>query len=129
MALPPADAPNPGGSTRTQTSNTSCSVFAPRLPGGGVDCGDYPGGVRYTNADLQGWQLYYNWHDGMTSSWNFNYKNTARGYEQWNNWPWSGGGEPNGGTGEPNAQFLTNGLFNDLHPNNGLGYICRSWSE
>lgn len=94
-----------------------------------MDCGDWDGGVRYTYNDLQAWQKYYNWHDGTTSSWNFNYRNTARGYEEWNNWPASGSTEPNGGTGEPNAQFLTNGLFNDLNPDNVLGYMCRSWSE
>lgn len=128
LAAPAADAPGVGGSYRTQTSNASCSTFAPFVPGFGVDCGDWPGGVRYTYNNLQEWQKYYNWHDGMTSSWNFNFRNTERGYEEWNNWPY-GGGEPNGGTGEPNAQFLTNGLFNDLHPNSGLGYLCRSWSE
>jgi hypothetical protein len=99
------------------------------LTGGGVDCGDWDGGVRYTYDNLQLWQRYYNWHDGMTSSWNFNYRNQPRGYEEWNNWPASGGGEPNGGNGEPNAQFLTNGLFNDLSSGAGLGYMCRSWSE
>ena len=80
--------------------------------------------MRYALADLQNWQKYYNWHDGMTSGWNLNYKNQNRGYEAWS------GTQPDyWGSAETNAEFQTSGVFNDLGQGNGRGFMCRSWCK
>jgi hypothetical protein len=119
----PAEAPSVSGASNTNSLGGNCSVYAP-LVSGTPDCGNWDSGVRYKESNLQRWQIYYNWHDGMTSSWNFNFKNQARGYEAW------GANQPDyWGAGELNAQFRTDGLFNDLNAGSGLGFMCRTWSE
>jgi hypothetical protein len=80
--------------------------------------------VRYTFSNLQLWQKYYNWHDGMTSSWSYNYKNTNRGYENWS------GTQPDyWSNAETNAEFQNTGVYNDLGYGNGRGFMCRSWGK
>ena len=119
----PAEPPGVSATVTTNSLGGSCSRYAP-LVNGVPDCGDWNTGVNYTVANLQPWQRYYNWHDGMTSTWSFNFKNQPRGYEAW------GGGQPDyWGAQEYQASMLTNGLFNDISGGTGYGYMCRTWSE
>jgi hypothetical protein len=108
---------------RTNSLGGNCSFYAP-LVNGVPDCGDWDTGVRYTINDLQPWQRFYNWHDGMTSTWSFNFKNTPRGYEEW---PL---GQPDyWGAQEYQASMRVDGFFNDINGGTAYGYMCRTWSE
>jgi hypothetical protein len=123
MRRPPAVTPPTAAAVITQTTNASCSKYAP-LISGVPDCGDWSSGVRYTTANLQNWQKYYNWHDGMTSGWNLNFKNQNRGWEQW------AGSQPDfWSSSEYNAEVTTGLVYNDLDPGTARGYMCRTWGE